>query len=148
MGLCLSKLHANSVRKRNATKLLLGKGEKDLLYTLALMLITPPFKSQMNRKPTIAWEIHRARNQSVGYFTQNVAFPCLFNSFGEDWWEEATIEWEVAIPPHFNICFYMKSAKYPSAVACPCLMLYRTGAELLPQISSKSGRMAGVTSSK
>lgn len=85
MGLCLSKLHANSLRKRNARKLLLGKGDKDLLYTLALMLITPPFKSQMNRKPTIAWEIHRACNQSVGYFSQNVAFPCLFNSFGEDW---------------------------------------------------------------
>lgn len=28
MGLCLSKLHANSVRKRNATKLLLRKRKK------------------------------------------------------------------------------------------------------------------------
>lgn len=85
MGLCLSKLHANSVRKRNATKLLLGKGKKDLLYTLALMLITPPpFKSPLNSSPTIAWEIHRDFNQSGGSFTQNVAFPCLFNSFGED----------------------------------------------------------------
>ena len=85
MGLCLSKLHANSVRKRNATKLLLGKGKKDLLYTLALMLITPPpFKSQLNSSPTIAWEIHRAFNQRVGYFTQNVACPWLFKSFGED----------------------------------------------------------------
>lgn len=85
IGLCLSKRHANSVRKRNATKLPLEKGKKDLHYTLALMLITPPpFKSQLNSSPTIAWEVHRAFNQSVGYSAPNAAFPWLSHSFGED----------------------------------------------------------------
>lgn len=58
--------------------------ERALLYTLALMQITPPFKSQLNRSPTIAWEIHSPANQRVGCGTQKGASPCLSTAFGED----------------------------------------------------------------
>ena len=61
-------------QKKKCHKTSLRKGEKrPTLYTCSYANHTP-FKSQLNRSPTIAWEIHRASNPSVSCCTQNVAF--------------------------------------------------------------------------
>lgn len=116
------------------------------------MLITPPFKPQLNSSPTIAWEIHRAFNQSVAYFTPNVAFPWLFNSFGEDCEdEELTIHRAVLSLCRKVIPFLYEIGKVLSCRSfCPFLLrLYRTGAEIVFDIIfSNSACRVQVTGSK
>lgn len=74
MGLCLSKLSANPLRKKYH-RTSFRRVKKGLLYTLGLMLIRAPLKSPLNRSPTIAWETLGGLFQSAGCFSQSISLP-------------------------------------------------------------------------
>lgn len=72
MGLCLSKLYANPLRKK-CHKTSFREGKKDLLYTLGLMLIRAPLKSQLNGYNSLGnprWSF-----QSAGCFSHSISLP-------------------------------------------------------------------------
>lgn len=137
------KCHKTSFRKER---------KKDLLYTLALMLITPPFKSQLNRSPSKAWEIHGASAK-----VQAPSFPMLhFSGFltplvKTDKQKNEQFNLKLLSPPAENPPHSSsKSSKDFSSHGALVTVLLRapssTGTENL--VSSQSGSLGQVTSSK